>query len=362
MLRKETKAMSTWSELGITEPYPVIEVSGSPRDMGRQHGEKARQHVSAMMEVCFGESTLRLIGGAPKDVIVHTERLVGMAEQYAPDLVEECRGIAEGAGYDFREIFALQYFCDYGGVERAPQSADRESCSTGIAVRSAVRDGHSLLAWTDDMDHELVPATVILRSRPDQGPAITAICFAGTIPEAGVTRDRAIACNSLFPSPAADGVPYVFIPRKALQQPTLQHAVNAITSAPRVTGMNFALLDPSGDFVDIETLGPDHQNVTTSQGYYAHTNHVLTPEFAARSDAWHEEDSERRLGSLQRFLGAHAGAMDWERMVQAMSDHGGGVCNHEATLTCMVCDLTERRVAFSTGPPCLGQFQEFALQ
>jgi hypothetical protein len=45
-----------------------------------------------------------------------------------------------------------------------------------------------------------------------------------------------------------------------------------------------------------------------------------------------------------------------------MSEHGGGVCNHEATLTCMVCDLTERRVAFSTGPPCLGEFQEFATE
>jgi isopenicillin-N N-acyltransferase-like protein len=362
MLQRETGAMSTWSELGIKEPYPVIEVSGSPHEMGRQHGEKAKEHVRAMMEVCFGGSTLRLIGGAPKDVIAHTERLVRVAEQYAPDLMEECRGIAEGAGCDFREIFALQYFCDFGGVEQAAQSADTESCSTALAVRSAAADGHSLLAWNDDMDHELVPATVILRSRPDQGPPITSICFAGTIPECGVTRERAIACNSLFPSLATDGVPYVFIPRKALQQPSLQQSVSAITSARRITGMNFAVLDRSGDFADVETLGADYRCATTSQHFYAHTNHVLTPEFAARSDAWHEADSESRLGSLQRFLGAHAGAIDWERMIQAMSDDESGLCNHEATLTCMVCDLTERRVAFSTGPPCFGRFQEFALE
>ena len=146
-----TKETTAWHEFGVEAAYPIIEVCGSPLEMGRQHGEKAKEHIGRMLEYCFGQSTKRMIGDLERDVMVHTEGLLPIAEDYAPDLVEECRGIAAGAGHDFREIFSMQYFVDFGPP--APRAAI--SCSTALAVESAHADGGVLLGWNDDMSVHL---------------------------------------------------------------------------------------------------------------------------------------------------------------------------------------------------------------
>ena len=355
----ETKETTAWDEFGVRDLYPVIEVSGSPLEMGRQHGEKAKEQISRMLEYCFGHTTKRIIGGMERDVIVHTEGLLPLAEDYAPDLVEECRGIAEGAGHDFREVFCMQYFVDF----LPPSRTAAIGCSTALAVESAHQNGHVLLGWNDDMSVYLAPATIILHSIPDNGPTITGICFAGTIPECGATKDRVIACNSLPGAQPVEGVPYLFIPRKALQQETFPDAISVIASARRVCGMNFLLASKSGNFVDIETIPGEYHLDVTMEDFYAHTNHCLSPEFRLRQDLPPAWNSQTRHMFLQRFLRRNKGAVTEENMVEALSDHDSRLCNHGrgSTVTCMICDLTAGRVAFSTGPPCLGRFQELSL-
>ena len=355
----ETREMTAWDEFGVRDLYPIIEVRGSPLEMGRQHGEKAREHITRMLEYCFGHTTNRMIGDMERDVIVHTEGLVPIAENYAPDLVEECHGIAGGAGHDFREIFSMQYFVDFD----PPATMADSSCSTALAVESSPLNGDVLLGWNDDMSVHLTPATIILRSIPDDGPAITGICFAGTIPECGATRNRAIACNSLPGARTVEGVPYLFIPRKALQQATFSDAIDAIASARRVCGMNFLLASRSGCFANLETIPGECRLDVTTEDFYAHTNHCVSPEFRVREDLRPTLSSQVRHMSLQRFLRRNSGAVTWESMIQALSDHDSGLCNHglNSTVTCMICDLTAGRLAFSTGPPCLGRFQEVPL-
>ena len=124
----ETRYTTAWDELGAKDLYPIIEVRGSPLEMGRQHGEKAKEHINRMLEYCFGHTTKRTIGDMERDVIAHTEGLLPIAEDYAPDLVEECRGIAAGADCDFREIFSMQYFVDFGPP--ATTAASRYSRTT----------------------------------------------------------------------------------------------------------------------------------------------------------------------------------------------------------------------------------------
>ncbi|MBI3946331.1 MAG: hypothetical protein HY321_10460 [Armatimonadetes bacterium] len=349
-------------------PYPVVEVRGSPREMGVQHGQQARERVGLMLERYFGQSTRRLIGGADgeqpveRDAIEYAESLLPLSEAYAPDLVAEVRGIAEGSHHDSRELFALQHFVDWGGAPVSAPTAPA-GCSTVVAVGSAHRQGHTLLGWNDDMSSGLVGATIILRSFPDEGPAITGICFAGTIPECGATRERAVACNHLLSPHGAEGVPYLFIPRKALQQPTLSDAIRAIVDARRIDGMNFLVVDRSGEYVNIETTSQEYWLTDTGDDCYAHTNHFLAPAFTFRTDYrahWH---SQLRLMSLNRFLKRQRGQIDRGSVKKALCSHRATLCNHGTgmTVTCMLCDLTAGCVAFSSGPPCLDQFQEFTL-
>jgi len=329
--------------------------------MGRQHGEKAKAHIDRMMAYCFGKTTLRAIGTVEKDVITHTEPLLPLADAYAPDLVEQCRGIAAGSGYDFREVFSLQYFVDFWPEANPALSA----CSTILAIDRSGQEPRVLLGWNDDMPADPAPATVILRSVPDRGPAITGICFAGTIPECGATRNMAIACNSLPGPVAPEGVPYIFIQRKALQQSTLREAVQVIRSARRMCPMNYLVVSGSGDFVDTETA-PDRCCLPpTREKSFIHTNHALSPEMPKGERDAHMRDSITRYAFLQRSLHRLNDSPTRDDVIETLSSHEGGLCRHNhdhiSTVTCMVCDLSAGRIAFSTGPPCLNRFRKLDL-
>src|SRR4051812_8858074 len=85
--------------------FPLIEISGSPRERGRQYGAAARERIlhsvatyARLFAYCgmtWGEAELRAL--RYRDPIAAT----------SPDLLEEIDGIAEGAGLTKGEILAL---------------------------------------------------------------------------------------------------------------------------------------------------------------------------------------------------------------------------------------------------------------
>ncbi len=353
--------MKTWEQDGPREPYPAIEVHGTPFEMGRQLGEQARDRIERLLTDAFGRSSRRIIGGAEVDLIAHAERLLPGAEAFSPELVEECRGTARGCGRDFRELFAAQYLVEYGLLPR-PDPAPRPACSTALAVHRAHAQGHALLAWNDDMELELAHTSVMVRAVPDGGMPLVGICFSGMIGECGATRALCIACNSLPGPTAAEGVPYLFVQRKALRQASLEDAVRVIRSARRTCCMAFTLMSAEGEYAGLETTPAGTRFVESGADTYAHTNHYHT-DLKPYAGAEPDSGSWLRQQGLARFLARHHGALTWERLVEAMSSHAAGVCRHGryTTVTAMVCDLTARRLALSSGPPCLNRFRAFDL-
>ena len=96
---------------------PYLEVSGSPRERGRAHGEAFRETIRTLLDAYFEdlEGTSLENGIEPltkaRAIEISGSYLVP-AENYAPDLVAEARGIAEGADAPFEEILALNAFLD----------------------------------------------------------------------------------------------------------------------------------------------------------------------------------------------------------------------------------------------------------
>jgi len=348
------KKNTLWEELNITKPYPVIEVSGSPFEMGKQHGEKAKAHVDRMFEYCFGKTTKRRIGGVELDLISYAESLLPLSIKYSPELVEECRGIAVGSGHDFREIFAMQFFVEYG----PPDNMIFSSCSTVMAAGTGHAEGHTLVGWNDDMDINLTLSVIILRAFPEKGKASASICFAGAIPECGATADRMVVCNALPGKAVSEGVPYLFIQRKALLADTMQQAIDAVTGAKRTCPMHYTIVDKSGPFVGIETIPGQYHILKTFEDCCCHTNHFLSPQMTGDENP----GSVLRQKGLERYLQQYRGKINHDNMLEVLSDHELTLCRHNATVTCMICDLTIGEIAFSTGPPCLGRFQEIIFQ
>src|SRR5688500_13512416 len=89
----------------MSEPFPLIEVSGPPRERGRQYGRQAAGRIALGVEhyaaqLARSSCDWLIILGLVQDYLLQIEA-------FEPAYIEEMRGIAEGAGLDFEPIVPL---------------------------------------------------------------------------------------------------------------------------------------------------------------------------------------------------------------------------------------------------------------
>ena len=89
----------------------VITIRGTSYERGKQHGAQLKQGIA---ELCsFYQKSAQEVGidyyGYIED-IMKTTQFYNNALKYCPTLIEEVKGIAEGADREFEEIFVLQNF------------------------------------------------------------------------------------------------------------------------------------------------------------------------------------------------------------------------------------------------------------
>ena len=97
--------------------YRHIEVSGSPHELGRQIGEAAREEIRGFAAIALERvnKTVRVSYARAMDI---SRRSMDCAAAYAPDMLDELRGMSEGAGVALDEMMLLQVrnqLCPGGG-------------------------------------------------------------------------------------------------------------------------------------------------------------------------------------------------------------------------------------------------------
>ena len=93
--------------------FPFLDIAGAPYEMGRQHGSALKDLIALSMqtfrhEIITGLATQAGIRAPSFDDVLNVAfHSLPLIEDYAPDIVEEMRGIAAGSGFSFEEILAL---------------------------------------------------------------------------------------------------------------------------------------------------------------------------------------------------------------------------------------------------------------
>jgi isopenicillin-N N-acyltransferase-like protein len=88
----------------------VIKLAGSPRNRGRIHGEELRTEIRELSEA--HADAISRVYAVPADEYLKQfgayQKFSGAISAYCPDLLEEVRGIADGAGLPVETILLLQ--------------------------------------------------------------------------------------------------------------------------------------------------------------------------------------------------------------------------------------------------------------
>ncbi len=218
--------------LEIINGYKVLEVSGSPREMGEQHGRLLRDEVRRMIkdlildgECAYGDSHERLLRGARA------------MERFQPvEFRLELRALARAADVNYEDLLAAQLF---GDVWRAMW------CTSYAVFGAATATGECIVGRNMDYwDHGVTKyGAILLYARPDRGYPFVTVTWAGIINGWTLMNARGIvvANNTAYGGrkDSLHGISTCFMLRKVAQYAaTVQEGVQIIQNTPRACGTN----------------------------------------------------------------------------------------------------------------------------
>lgn len=264
-------------------PSPLVEISGSPRERGRQYGEQARERIALGIAHYSEQLAARKLGPARvRELAISFEPTISA---FDPAYVDEMKGIAEGAGVAYGDVVMLNARTEIlklaeRGVTQASQDEPSDGC-TGIAVLpDATAAGRLIHGQNWDWKAECADTTVVLRIRRDDGPDVLTYTEAGGLARSGM-NSAGISITANYLECDRDyrdlGVPLPFIRRKALEQRRYAEALNIIYSTPKSCSNNMMLAQANGVVIDLECAPDETFQVLPDRGALVHANHFQSP-------------------------------------------------------------------------------------
>ena len=345
--------------------YPEIDVSGSPREMGRQIGEAAGEQVRGFCDQAL-EHVNRTVAVSPKLAASVVRDSLTHAQQYSPEMVEELRGVAEGSGVTLEQVMLLQ-------VRNQFMEGMDHACTAVSLDPQATTTGTALVAQNWDNDPALDPFTIVLTRRPAGKPALMNVTQAGLISYLGFNSAGIGVCVNTLPAPSHPvGVPHYFTLRGVYEATSLDDAVTAVSRARRAIPVNMMMATPEGP-ANLE-ITIDDVYVLRDHAALTHTNHCLHPDLLTVNDQFPELiESHPRKRRIDALLLEAGGTTSLEQVKSALSDHEDfprSICRHPnddprhgfmTSVFSIIIDVDQRQMHVSRGNPCTQPYEIYRL-
>lgn len=357
----------------MTTALRIVDVSGSPRELGRAHGEDARTTIAEglqhWLEMIATETGLR-----PADYVesfLGSTTFLAAIEAYTPNCLEEVRGIAEGAHQSFDTMLAYQ-FMDEEWWYRDSLARSRRASFHACSAVGVARDGNtSLVAQNMDLPSYYDGTQVLLRLRPSDGPETMLFTPAGILGTTGLNHDGVAVCVNALPHlrHRTTGLPVGFVIRDLLAKRTLADAVTVLQTVPHATGQNYLLGEP-GAIRDFECSPGQVSEVTASGSLIEHTNHPITNEDIDPEEVSQAEfpsTTRSRLAKLESDLGGLGAKAGVDDVARTLSDREVPVCvprgSDWMTLGSVIMELSSDPVLhIALGPPADTPYTEIRFR
>ena len=340
--------------------YPRIAAGGSAFARGQQYGSQARREIAHC--IASYRALWRHRAGLEWDTaLAHASRFQGAIHAFAPDCIDEMRGIAHGAGVAYESILALNCRSE---LMFAAASKAGECTSFAVVDQGRLFIGQS---W------DWVPFARELAVVLSVEGAYTTVVEAGMLAKIGFNAAGLVLCTNTLVSAtdtAKSGVQYHIILRRLLDMRTFAEARHLLETTERALSANYLVGHRDGQVANFEGAAGGRATLRITEpknGVLAHSNHFLDPALAeADSYVRQHPHSITRLADLRKSL-ATARSMDALKTALKNHDHApNGVCSHpdpganplnaRTTVASMVADPTAGEMWIADGPPCSHEY------
>ena len=358
----------------VTMTVPVLNLKGTPRDIGRQQGEQVPELIKDNLR--FYMNLWQHMGGVGRDkILADVEAFIPFIERYDLDLVEEMHGVAEGAGVEFGEIAALNARTEltFSCLPNALADPAAGGCTSFGLLPEVTGNGHLIIGQNWDWRAEARHTSVILKIEQSEKPSIVMHAEAGTIGHRGLNSAGMGVCINYIRSEAdvfRPGLPFLIKLRGILNSTRMSTALRMLMTHVGPNSMNMVVGHRDGEIIDVENLPNDLLFVHPHEGILTHANHFESPMLRMRDTGKSTlPDTVFRGRRLRRLLEARRGHLGVDAIRDVLSDHFSypdSICRHPdeqypkvdqwQTLTSLIIDLTESTLRYTDGPACTGPY------
>ena len=277
--------------------FPVLELKGTPYERGLEHGKQLKNEIAAIFKKWKDNMRSNDPDSLIRDFLAATN-FEPITKRYTPFILDEIKGIAEGSGQTYTDVFAFQLLDELWVYQDAKRNDPRHHCS-GMGV-AAMNSRPAYIAQNMDVENYMQGGQVLLhilatKNEPEQ----YIVSCAGLVALNGMNAEGIGMCmNTVMElQGSTDGLPVAFIVRGLLRQKNGKDAVNFLHTVKHASGQNYiiGIVDSvydfeasSGKLVRYIPAGGDGKLVY-------HTNHAL-----ANDDIkpWYKKVFERNIAGL----------------------------------------------------------------
>ncbi|KIX02326.1 uncharacterized protein Z518_08267 [Rhinocladiella mackenziei CBS 650.93] len=329
-----------------------IKCSGSPYEIGQQHGQAAKPevHGSIAFYSAFFKERTKLSWAEVRDV---ARGFLPWLEGSYPEYIEEMKGVADGAGLDVESIVALNVRTEiaYGML------------SDGCTALSWKTTDASFLAQNWDWNFEQTPNIICLSIDQSPKPKIHMMTEGGLIGKIGLnSAGVGVTLNAL----QAPGVSYNKLPchlalRTVLNSTSREAAADALRKSGVASACHLTIADTNTGGIGFECTAVDIVEIPMEQnGTCTHSNHLVKQHKV--DETLFLKDSPFRLDRIQELMRGidTPSVRNLSEILQDEKNYPTAICravgekSTSQTLFSIVMDLKEGYARVKMGRPTEG--------
>lgn len=340
---------------------PEITASGTAYEIGFTHGSQIPRRIRVAIEnykALFLETAEADWPESKRRAATYLPAL----EKNEPDLVEEMKGIADGAGegVDFLDILALNLRSEISLTNYS------DGCTSIVTQNADTSEVYAAQNW--DWVGEAGRSTVFFDIKKTGKPRIRMMGEAGILAKFGLNEAgvglcmNAIRCGTV----AKDHLPVHLAMRRILECQSFDEAFAMLSKKGIASCANLLMADKSGKIATIECTPKGLAPIYPDEGAWTtfHTNHLWSPNVPAGIKDHPSANSFSRLERIRTLSkGQRANAA---KIREWLSDEVGtpvSICRSTPpgtkgiermeTLATVIIDLKEMKAEVSFGKPSL---------
>jgi hypothetical protein len=347
----------------------VVDLAGTPYEMGKIHGQTLKAEIRKLVKLWKEdlEKTYQVTAEVfIREFLKKTDFKPAM-ERWTPGLLDEVRGIADGASVDFDTIYAYQLIDE---VWAMGPDLRFSKCTT---VAAGKRGGSpAYVSQTLDIPTFYHGYQTVLRIRDERDDGLETLVFTipGVVAANGLnSRSVGVCVNAVTQlAYSPKGLPVDFVIRGILRQRSYEDAVKFLRDIQPAAPQTYVIGGPSEAAVFERSAGKMSRFVPFAGAEFSyHTNHPLLndnfnpkfPEMLKRKNMTLESYQAlcQRFNFLGRLLKDNSAAINLDALKGLFMSRDSGI-NNASTYGCTIMVLGENpELHISPGRPDEAPFQ-----